>query len=88
MDGESLPGIDRRFRPPPTHFDTTTLVGLPADMRSQKEWAAPQRQFRMPAKKVAGTEQTEETRPQQKQADMERYLLQIDRQTSPRKSDA
>jgi hypothetical protein len=41
----------------------------------------PQRQFRMAAKKVARTEQTEEARPQQQQPDMDRYLLQIDRQT-------
>ena len=86
MLGRSLGSIGAFGR----HQLTSTrhALGLPADMRSQKEWAAPQRQFRMPAKKVARTEQTEETRPQQKQADMERYLLQIDRQTSPRKSDA
>jgi hypothetical protein len=44
----------------------------------------PQRQFRMPAKKVAKaelTEQTPEERPKQQQPDTERYLLQIDRQT-------
>ena len=56
-------------------------MGLPADMRSQKEWEVPPHQFRMPAKKVAKTEQTEEARPQQQQPDMDRYLLQIDRQT-------
>ena len=50
-------------------------------MRSEKEWEVPQHQFRMPAKKVAKTEQTEEARPQQQQPDMDRYLLQIDRQT-------
>jgi hypothetical protein len=50
-------------------------------MRGQKELAVPQRQFRMAAKKVARTEQTEEARPQQQQPDMDRYLLQIDRQT-------
>ena len=38
----------------------------------------PQRQFR---KKVANAEQTEKERPLQWQADTERYLLQIDRQT-------
>ena len=41
----------------------------------------PQRQFRMPGKKVARTEQTDEGRPQQEQPEMDRYLLQIDRQT-------
>ena len=52
-----------------------------AQMPSQKEWVLPQRQFRMPIKKVANAEQTEEERPQQRQPDTERYLLQIDRQT-------
>jgi len=50
-------------------------------MRSQKEWVAPQRQFRMPAKKVSKTEQPEEERPRHQQPDTERYQLQIDRQT-------
>ena len=50
-------------------------------MRSQKERIVPQRQFRMPAKKVAKTEQTEGERPLQQQPDTERYQLQIDRQT-------
>src|SRR6476660_10238079 len=50
-------------------------------MRSQKKLAVPQRQFRMAAKKVARTEQTEEARPQQQQPDVDRYLLQKDRQT-------
>ena len=50
-------------------------------MRGQKEWAVPQRQFRMPAKKVVRTEQTDEARPKQEQPAMDRYLLQIDRQT-------
>jgi len=40
-----------------------------------------QRPFRMPAKKVVKTEQTEEERPQQRQPDTERYQIQIDRQT-------
>ena len=57
-------------------------MGLPTDMRSQREWVLPQRQFRMPTKKVANAEQTEkERRPLQRQPDTERYLLQIDRQT-------
>jgi hypothetical protein len=50
-------------------------------LRSQKEWVVPQRQFRMPAKKVAKSEQPEEERPRQQHPDTERYLLQIDRQT-------
>ena len=50
-------------------------------MRGQKEWAVPERQFRMPAKKVVRTEQTDEARPKQEQPEMNRYLLQIDRQT-------
>jgi hypothetical protein len=50
-------------------------------MRSQKEWIVPQRQFRMPTKQVAKTEQTEEERVQHQQPDTERYQLQIDRQT-------
>ena len=41
----------------------------------------PQRQFRMPGKKVVSTEQTDEARPKQEQPEMDRYLLQIDRQT-------
>ena len=56
---------------------------VPAQMPSQREWVLPQRQFRMPVKKVANAEQTEKEkeRPLQWQADTERYLLQIDRQT-------
>jgi hypothetical protein len=54
---------------------------VPAQMPSQREWVLPQRQFRMPIKKVANAEQTQEERPQQRQPDPERYLLQIDRQT-------
>jgi hypothetical protein len=50
-------------------------------MPSQREWVLPQRQFRMPVKKIANTEQTEKERPLQWQPDTERYLLQIDRQT-------
>jgi hypothetical protein len=50
-------------------------------MRSQKEWVVPQRHFRMPGKKVAKREQTEEEGLQYKQPEMERYQLQIDRQT-------
>jgi hypothetical protein len=50
-------------------------------MPSQREWVLPQRQFRMPVKKVANTEQTEKERPLQGCAIVERYLLQIDRQT-------
>ena len=41
----------------------------------------PQRQIRMPAKKVVKAEQTEEERLQHQQPDTERYQLQIDRQT-------
>jgi hypothetical protein len=40
-----------------------------------------ERQFRMPGKKVAKPEQTEEERLQHQQPDTERYQLQIDRQT-------
>jgi hypothetical protein len=36
-----------------------------AQMPSQREWVLPQRQFRMPVKKVANTEQTEKERPLQ-----------------------
>ena len=55
---------------------------VPAQMPSQREWVLPQRPFKMPTKKVANAEQTEEERrPQQRQPDTERYLLQIDRQT-------
>jgi hypothetical protein len=54
---------------------------VPAQMPSQREWVLPQRQFRKPIKKVANTEQMQEERPQQPQADTERYQLQIDRQT-------
>ncbi len=50
-------------------------------MPSQREWALPQRHLRMPTKKVANSEQSEEERPQQRQPETERYLLQIDRQT-------
>jgi hypothetical protein len=50
-------------------------------MRSQKEWVVPQRHFRMPAKKVVKPEQTDEQSLQHQQPDMERYQLQIDRQT-------
>jgi hypothetical protein len=56
-------------------------MGVPAQMLSQREWVLPQRHFRMPIKKVANSEQWEEERPQQRQPDTERYLLQIDRQT-------
>jgi hypothetical protein len=58
-------------------------MGLPADMRSlQKRSVVPQRQFRLPAKKVDSTDHTEEQpRPEQKQPATERYLLEIDRQT-------
>ena len=52
-----------------------------AQVPSQREWVLPQRQFRMPVKKGANTEQTEKERPLQSQPDMECYLLQIDRQT-------
>jgi hypothetical protein len=54
---------------------------MSAQVPSQREWVLPQRQFRMPVKKVANAEQTEKERPPQWQADTERYLLQIDRQT-------
>jgi hypothetical protein len=54
---------------------------VPAQKPGQREWVLPQRQFRMPIKKVANVEQTEKERPQQRQPDTERYLLQIDRQT-------
>lgn len=50
-------------------------------MRGQKEWAVPPRRFRMPGKKVARTEQADEARPKQEQPAMDRYLLQVDRQT-------
>ena len=49
-------------------------------MRGQKEWAVPRR-FRMPGKKVARTEQADEARPKQEQPEMDRYLLQVDKQT-------
>jgi hypothetical protein len=52
-----------------------------ARVPSQREWVLPQRQFRMPVKKIANAEQTEKERPLQWQADTECYLLQIDRQT-------
>ena len=41
----------------------------------------PQRQFGMPGKKAVRTEQTDEARPKQEQPEMDRYLLQVDRQT-------
>jgi hypothetical protein len=41
----------------------------------------PQRHFSKPARKVAKPEQAEEVRLRRQQPDMERYLLQIDRQT-------
>jgi len=50
-------------------------------MPNKMEWALPQRQFTIPTKKVADTEQTREERSQQGQPNTERYLLQIDRQT-------
>ncbi len=50
-------------------------------MSGQREWVLPQRHFRMAAKKVHKTEQSGEEPPQQRQPEMERYLLQIDRQT-------
>ena len=50
-------------------------------MRGQKEWAVPPRQFGMPGKKAVRTEQTDEARPKQEQPEMDRYLLQVDRQT-------
>jgi hypothetical protein len=56
-------------------------MGLPAVMRSQKDWLVPQRQIRMPAKKVAKAEQTEDEGLQHQQPDTGRYQLQIDRQT-------
>ena len=49
-------------------------------MPSQREWVLPQRQFKMPTKKVVNAEQAEEDRPQERQPETERYLLQIDRQ--------
>lgn len=52
-----------------------------AQKSSQREWASPQHQFRMPARKVAKPEQAEEARPRRQQTDTERYLLQIDSQT-------
>ena len=54
---------------------------MPARMLSQRNWVLPRRQFRMPTKKAADAEQTEKEWPPQPQPDMERYLLQIDRQT-------
>jgi hypothetical protein len=52
-------------------------------MRSQKEKFLRQRQFKMPAKKVAKPEPElpEEERLRHQQTDTERYQLQIDRQT-------
>jgi hypothetical protein len=52
-----------------------------AQVPSQRERVLTQRQFRMPVKKSANTEQTEKERPPQWQPDTERYLLQIDKQT-------
>ena len=56
-------------------------MGLPPDMRGQKEWAVPSRRFRTPGKKVVRTEQADEARPKQEQPETDRYLLQVDRQT-------
>ena len=56
-------------------------MGLPADMRKQREWGCLSANSRMPGKKVARTEQIAEARPPQPHPDTERYLLQIDRQT-------
>jgi hypothetical protein len=56
-------------------------MGMPVQTRSQKEWVLPQRQFKMPAKKLANAEQTEVDTAQQREPDTERYVLQIDRQT-------
>ncbi len=50
-------------------------------MRRQKEWVLAQRELRMPAKRTGIAEETQDDRPQQRQPDAERYLLQIDRQT-------
>jgi hypothetical protein len=50
-------------------------------MRTQKGRVLPQRQLRMSAKQVANAEQAEDDRPQPRQPETERYLLQIDRQT-------
>ncbi len=50
-------------------------------MRRRNESSVPQRQLKMPAKKVVETEQPEQERSQQQQSQPERYLLQIDRQT-------
>ena len=41
----------------------------------------PQRQFGMPGKKAVRTAQTDEARPKQEQPEMDRYLVQVDRQT-------
>ncbi len=54
---------------------------MQVQMRSRKEWVLPQRELRMPAKKAGIAEETQDDRPQQRQPDAERYLLQIDRQT-------
>jgi hypothetical protein len=48
---------------------------------SQKEWILPQRHFRTPAKKVANAEPTQQQRPQQQKSEIDRYHLEIDRQT-------
>ena len=50
-------------------------------MRTQKGRVLPQRQLRMSAKQVANAEQAEDDRPQPRQPETERYLLQIDSQT-------
>jgi hypothetical protein len=50
-------------------------------MRSQKEKLLRQRQFKMPAKKVAKPELPEEEHLRHQQPDTERYQLQIDGQT-------
>ena len=50
-------------------------------MRTQKGRVLPQRQLRMSAKQVANAEQAEDDRPQPRQPETERYLLQIDGQT-------
>ena len=49
--------------------------------RHQKGSVVRQRQFRMPAKKMDRADQTDESRPQQRQIETERYFLEIDRQT-------
>src|SRR5262249_16216031 len=56
-------------------------MGLPTVMRGQKEWVVPQRQFRMPTKKISKTEQPEEERPRHQQPDTDPYHLHIHSQT-------